>query len=209
MKMLRELILEGKIPYFRIVKTTALFLAFLPLPIFFLFKISPRECGELGWNILIGIMLIRPLADVFPGIKLLHSLVLFRKEFGIASAWLMILHAYGNFAAGGKNIFVEILKPEYWKLSHPLMWGILGLIVVTVLLLTSNSFSMRVLRQNWKRIQKSAYLLFFLSAIHIALISEDGIVKVILPVLLVMILWTVASLKIKVPIFTKPESQTK
>jgi len=203
MKFIRELILEGKIPRFRTIKLIALVLSFLPIPVFFLAKVSPRDYAELGWNFLIGIMLIRPLADVFPGIRILRSLVPFRKEFGIAAAWFMVLHSYGAFAAQGKNL-LAVFDAKYWHLNHPLLWGILGFFCVLLLLFTSNMFSMKLLKQNWKRVQRLSYPLFFFVAVHIALISGRWS-KVMVPVLAVMILWTLAKLKIKVPLFVKSE----
>jgi methionine sulfoxide reductase heme-binding subunit len=205
MKLLRDLILEGKIPYYRIIKKVALVLSFLPVPIYLLFKISPRDYGELGWNFLIAIMLIRPLADVLPGLKILRPLTTFRKEFGIAAAWMMILHGFGAFARDGKNIFIEIFKPEYWQLKNPLMWGILGFLIVIILLFTSNNLSIRILKSNWKRIQRLAYALFFFSAAHIALIKRGDLFETLLPVLIVMVLWTLATLKVKIPLFVPPQ----
>lgn len=208
MKFLRELILEGKIPHFRTIKLIALVLSFLPIPVFFLAKAGPRDFGELGWDFLIAIMLIRPLADVLPGIRILRSLVPFRKEFGIAAAWFMILHSYGAFAKNGKNLFLEIFDAKYWHLSHPLMWGILGFLIVSILLITSNNFSLRILRNNWKRVQRLSYPLFLFVAIHIALISGEWF-KVILPLLAVTIFWSLARFKVKIPLFAGSVSLAK
>lgn len=202
MKFLRELILEGKIPRFRTIKLIALILSFLPIPLYFLGLVGQRECGRLGWYFLIGIMLIRPLADVLPGFRILRSLVPFRKEFGIAAAWFMILHAYGAFAVQGKNIFFAVFNARYWQLNNPVMWGILGLFCVTLLLLTSNNYSIKLLRKNWKRVQMLSYPLFLFVAIHVALI-RGRIGGVIIPVLAVFVLWLLAQLKIKIPLFVK------
>lgn len=204
MKFIRELILDGKIPHFRIIKLVALVLSFLPIPVFFLTHNNPREFGELGWQFLIAIMLIRPLSNILPGIGILRSLVPFRKEVGIACAWLIILHSYGIFANMGKNILTEIFNPEYWRPGHPLMWGILGFLAVILLLITSNNYSIKRLRKNWKRVQMLVYPLFFFTAVHIALISGETS-KIVLPVLAVMVLWILAQFKVKIPLFIKPE----
>lgn len=197
MNSLKEIIIEGRIPHFSMIRKVLLLLSLLPLPLYFLTNIRFGEFGEYGWKILIAIMLIRPLADVFSKIKILHSLVPLRKEFGIMSALFVIIHSYAFFELKDLNILTSLFNPKYWALDKAITWGILGFLAALILLITSNELSVRLLRNNWKRIQLLAYPLFFFSAIHIALLNKDEMFEVIAPVAVVIVLWLVAHFKTK------------
>ena len=189
-----NLIFNGVIPYFSLIKKITLYLAFTPV-IFYLFAdIHFIEYGEMGWKVLIAIMLIRPISDVFSDLKILKTLCALRKELGIFTALLLIIHSYSFFAIKEKNIFTEILNSKYWHLNNQLTWGILGFIVTIILLITSNNISVRILKKHWKTCQRLTYLLFFFSAIHITLIK--GSLKPFIPVLVVLIFWILAELRI-------------
>ena len=205
MDFIKKFLLDGHIPYFSRIKKVLLLFSFLPVPLYLLTNIHFANYGKWGWYILIGVMLIRPLADILPGIGLLHSLVPLRKEFGILAGLFMLVHGYGFFAVRGQNIFTAVFNPEYWSLSNSLTWGILGFITVIFLLLTSNNLSIKILRRNWKNVQRLAYPLFFFSAIHIALINQRRTQEIIISVVLVMILWLLAHFK--VVLYRRPEKQ--
>ncbi len=196
MTFLKDLILNGKIPHLILIRKATLFLWILPILIYLFTDIHFVEYGKLGWNILIAIMLIRPLSDVIPNLKILKTLVLFRKEFGILSGVLIAIHSYKYFALGNKNILIEIFNPKYWDFNTIFGWGMAGFIITIILLLTSNNFSIRLLKNSWKKFQELSYLLFLFSAIHIALVKKGDINEILLPVLLVMILWLMAKFKI-------------
>ena len=196
MHHLKKLIFEGYIPYFSVIKKILLVLSFLPVPLYLLTDIRFTQYGEWGWKILIGIMLIRPLADALPGIGLLRSLVLLRKEFGILSGLCIFIHSYAFFANKDQNIFIEIFNPERWSPGRALTWGMLGFIAVIPLLLTSNQFSVKLLRRQWKNVQRLAYPLFFFSAVHIAMVNPKEMPEVLIPVGIVLILWTLAHFKV-------------
>ena len=195
---LKNIIFNGQVPHLRLIRQIAICLWILPILSYVFLDISFRDYGKLGWNILIAVMLIRPLSDVLPSLKIFKTLVLFRKEFGILSAVLIVIHSYAFFAQNDKNIFLEIFNQKYWSFGGIFSWGILGFVIAIILLLTSNKFAIRFLKAFWKKVQKLAYLLFFFSAIHIALVEKDEIFEVLLPVLAVMVLWLMAKFKITI-----------
>ena len=199
-KFLDQVIVRGKIPYFSALKKIVFCL--WPLAIFAYFFINSnfKDYGELGWSVLIAVMLIRPLADVFPDLKILRSLVILRKEFGILAGVLIVIHSYGYFHAKNQNLFFEIFNPQYWHFGHPFLWGLLGFLITLLLLLTSNRFSVRLLKRHWKKVQLLAYPLFFFSAIHIALVKKGEAMEVLLPVLAVSVLWAMARFKVKISV---------
>ncbi|MBU0727823.1 hypothetical protein KKA95_04015 [Patescibacteria group bacterium] len=202
---LNNLIIKGRIPYFIWIKKALLFLAFSPLVAYFLLNFHYTEYGELGWNVLIAVMLIRPLADIFADFGILKTLVLLRKEFGIFSGLLIFIHSYDFFAKKGQNIFIEMFNSKYWSFDDIFLWGILGFIITIILLITSNKISIKILKKHWKTVQRSAYLLFFFSAVHIVLVNKQEMFETLFPVTVVLIFWVLAQLNIKISILKKTE----
>jgi DMSO/TMAO reductase YedYZ heme-binding membrane subunit len=196
MHHLKKLIFEGHIPYFSMLKKILLIFSFLPVPLYLLTDTRFTQYGEWGWKILIGIMLIRPLADILPGIGLLRSLVPLRKEFGIFCGLSILVHSYAFFAYRDLNILTTVFSAESWSLDNPLTWGLLGLFAVIPLLLTSNQLSIKLLRRQWKNVQRLAYPLFFFAAAHIILINRGRAAEIIIPVTAVFILWLLAHFKV-------------
>ena len=167
----------------------------LPLYIF----VEPREFsefGETGWNILIAVLLIRPLADIFPDLKILRTFSMLRKEFGIFAALLLIAHFVGFLMMREISIWDGLTNPENWD-TAACGWGLIGLIFVIPVLLTSNKFSMILLKRKWKYVQHFTYLFFIFGGIHLTLIGEGGYV----PIIIVATLWLLAKFgfKIKIP----------
>ena len=196
MDYLKKLFFGGVIPHFRTIRKILLLFSFLPIPFYLLTNLYFANYGKWGWYILIGVMLIRPLADVLPGIGFLHSLVPLRKEFGIMSGLFIVVHSYDFFARKDLNILTAIFDAKYWSLDSALTWGILGFITVILLLLTSNQLSIRLLRRQWKNVQRLAYPLFFFSAVHIILVNKEKMTETLVPVFLVIILWLLAHFKV-------------
>ncbi len=200
--MLKKLILDGQVPYLMTLKKVLFWLALvLPLYIF----IEPREFGEfgeIGWTVLIAVMLIRPFADIFPDIKLLRTLTMFRREFGILAVLLLVAHFVGYFMVQEISVWEGMTNFEYWQ-SAACGWGFIGIIFAIPVLLTSNKLSMILLKRKWKGIQSLAYIFFIFGGIHISMLGEEeGLVAVIF----VAVLWLLAKFgfKIKLPKLNKP-----
>ncbi len=66
-----------------------------------------------------------------------------RRDFGITSGIIFIIHALMSWIALG-NLSVTFL------FSQPIFFGVVGLIILGILLLTSNDYSVHVLRRKWK-----------------------------------------------------------
>jgi len=129
-KFLYQFIFQGKIPYLLLLKKVLFWIAVIsPLSVFFLYR-EFDDFGSLGWNLLIAVLLVRPLADILPEFKILRALIAFRREFGIAFA--------------------------------------------IPVLLTSNTFSMKLLRKRWKTVQRLSYFFFFFGGVHIFLVREES-----------------------------------
>ncbi len=75
--------------------------------------------------------------------QLLKWALVKRRDFGITSGIIFIVHALMSWIALG-NLSVTFL------FSQPILFGVVGLIILGILLLTSNDYSVHVLRRKWK-----------------------------------------------------------
>lgn len=107
------------------------------------------------------LMLIRPINDIFSSLEF-YKLMPLRKNLGILSA--MVVVSYGvihYFNMGFSEFFSTYFSLAYWTFSGNLFWAHLGELTGFILLITSNTFSVRLLKRNWKRVQRLSYLYFF------------------------------------------------
>lgn len=172
--VLKELIIDGRIPYFMRLKQILLWLAVVTPFYIFIVPDQFTDFAELGWNSLVFVMLIRPLADIFPNIKILRTLSMLRKEFGVFAGMLILAHFVGFIITQNVNVFSFLFNPINWSLKTYFGWGLFGLLFGLSVLLSSNKFAMKLLGKWWRRVQKLAYLFFFFGGIHIVLGGEGS-----------------------------------
>ena len=208
-------ILEGKIPqsFISFAQKILLFLAFVPLVGIFFLPMDYRNLGELSWKLLLLIVFLRPLSDIFPEFKILKRVLPLRKEVGILCGTLAIAHSIGFFLNKGISLENWFVGAQYWDMSQHFFWGILGFIIAVVLTITSNTFSIKLLKRNWKKLHKFTYLFVVFVALHIALIayakgayilSTDVLAPLFVVVLLVVVLFLSAK-KITFKFFTSAQ----
>lgn len=191
--MINSLIFDGKIPYFIWIKRLISLATFGALYIFF----APhefKELGEIGWNLLIFVVFIRPISDLLPRLGILKSLSMLRKELGIMSGVFLITHGLGYLLDEQLPLTSYFTDGSLWSLSNLYGWGSLGALALLLVLLTSNSFAIKKLRTWWKPIQRLTYLAFLAGAIHIAMIEQEaGSIAIVAGFI---ILWALAAKKI-------------
>ena len=146
------------------------------------------------WYAVVFVMLIRPLADIFPKLGFLRRLVLLRKGFGIFSAsiivtllivkWIEFPSTLGTFFT------LSAWGLWFWFMAR------LSEITALILLLTSNTFSQKILWSYWKRIQKSSYIYFY-SGWYIALEYSETVLEYYIPMALLPVLCLLAYFRIK------------
>lgn len=113
------------------------------------------------------VMAIRPLADLYPNIPWLRPLVILRKGFGVFSASIIVAIMCSRVLSDGLVVYLaDFVRPEHWSVVSGAVLAPLGDISALILLITSNKYSKRVLKGNWKRIQKLAYLYFYAGALY-------------------------------------------
>lgn len=98
-----------------------------------------------------------------PSAKILTNLIPLRRPLGVACFFYCVLHfAFFFFREGDFTIaFENLLSKRY------LILGLLGLIGLTALAITSNDWSVRKLKfKNWKYLHRSVYVILFLAAGH-------------------------------------------
>lgn len=114
------------------------------------------------------VMVIRPLSDLVPKQKWLRALVPMRKELGILSALIVLSFGLAKYVGWGWEDFITTyFSFSYWDFPAPAAWGHLGELVAVPLLLTSNAWSQRKLKKNWKRLQRLAYVYFFAGGYYV------------------------------------------
>lgn len=122
------------------------------------------------------VMMIRPLADIFPHVPYVRPLVILRKGFGVVSASIVVSFILAKVAINPLEYFSSWFTPSYWSLTGNILFAHLADISAILLLLTSNVFSKRVLGPWWKRIQKLAYVYFYASGLYVFLSYGETLV---------------------------------
>lgn len=203
MRLLYGFFIKGKIPYLMVLKKILLWAAIvLPFSIF-LVPGSFRDFAEIGWIALVGVLLVRPVADILPNLRIFRTLISFRKEFGIFSALMFFAH-FSGFLIINKISLISIFGNKlYWSYDKIFFWGLLALIVAIPVILSSNSFIKDRLKSLWRHVQRLSYLLFIFGGVHIYMVGEES---GIIGVTLVAVFWILAKLKlqIKIPRPTSP-----
>jgi DMSO/TMAO reductase YedYZ heme-binding membrane subunit len=121
---------------------------------------------QISFGAVFLVMIIRPLADIFNEQLWLRRLIILRKGFGILSASIIIGFMLSSVIAPGSPYLVSLLTAHYWSLKNYVLFAHLGDISGLILLLTSNTFSQKLLKQNWKRIQRLSYVYFYAGGIY-------------------------------------------
>jgi len=133
----------------------------------FIFQQSPGEAisksAQLGVVFLVLVLLPKNLIIWLPQdfimIPLLKKLVVWRRDLGIVSGVLFALHAITASIQYGK------LNPSY-LISQTMLPGTIALVVFYALLLTSNSWSLKVFKQTWGKIQSLVWIAVPLALVH-------------------------------------------
>ncbi|MDO6803102.1 ferric reductase [Wenyingzhuangia sp. 1_MG-2023] len=94
-----------------------------------------------------------------------------RQAMGIATAVWSLLHFILFIWAEG---FLE----TFTQFNY--VAGFVAVLLLIPLLFTSNRISMRFLKINWKKLQRFAYLIIFLSLLHIAILDKTWLIYAII-----------------------------
>ena len=161
----------------KIVKNILLVLSVLSLGVFFTsasaqFSLA-NTCGSLAWFLLLLVGVVGPLARI-TRMRIMGLGVLLRRELGILMGVLAIVHS---------GILMGLSDGSF---SGGLFAGFIALVLSTILLVTSNAFSQKLLGRYWRYTHLSVIVIVPLVFVHIAMMTGhySDIIWVILFILI-------------------------
>ena len=142
------------------------------------------------------VMIIRPLADIFPKIKILRKLIFLRKSLGILSAMIIVTIMISGWIQNPDLSFFNYFTLDKWRIGYPIIARI-SEFTALILLATSNNYSMKLLKKNWKKIQRLSYPYFFAWAIVAARWAHTEIIYTMMWIVIVLWIWAELSKKMR------------
>ncbi len=156
--------------HYLVVKRLLLLVAYLS----FLIAVIPslgifrKDAGSLAANLLILLLFLSPLSVIFRA-RLLLLVMGLRRELGILMGCLALTHGLGYAL---DPVFFKIFLQEYlganlFSMDTSILAGLTGLLLITLLTLTSNRWATRLLGgKYWKRLHRVVYPAFVLIVVH-------------------------------------------
>lgn len=175
-----------------------LFLVFLYVYFFDLnyYKFSKKFCGFASIILLSFILFVKPISKIFSS-KIFFKISSFRKELGILMFYFFLVHMIGTMLH--KNLFSSKFL-ENFKITLPFFWGVLSGVIIIILGLTSNNFSVKKLnsfvKMGWKKLQYLVYFSYAFALIHIFLINKKIFYLVLFFVFLILKILEFSKVKI-------------
>lgn len=204
----KSILFDGNIPGLKLFHKILIYLSVLWIPLFYYsglkydflgYELFWKSIYELlffiTWLAVIFVMMIRPLADIFPKLWILRKMVVLRKWFGIFSANIIVTMLVAKWIQN-PSTFLAFFAFSSWSIWLGAI-ARLSELTALILLATSNTFSQKLLWKWWKRIQRSSYIYFYSGPI-IALQYADTVLEYYIPMILLPVLWILAKLKIKI-----------
>lgn len=123
--------------------------------------------GEAAEILLVFLLFISPLAKIFP-LTPIRKLMPYRRQIGVATFWLALFHA-GGLIASWELYYLS----WYFDPNDHFLYGLIALIGMIILGVTSNNISFRFFQKNWKKIQYLAYPTLFFTLLHSSMASGE------------------------------------
>ncbi len=139
------------------------------------------------------LMMIRPLGDILNDWMFLKRIIVLRKGLGILSASIIVGSMLARVIAPGSTYLTFFFSMHFFSLTNYALFSNLGDLSGLILLITSNQFSQKLLKKNWKRIQRLSYVYFYSGALYEGLFLENSFALYALMVVtnLVVIAWAI------------------
>jgi methionine sulfoxide reductase heme-binding subunit len=128
-----------------------------------------HRTGEIAIWTLGAVLSLSPLRVLFPNSAVVAALNRHRRLIGVSACIYGLIH-----------FTLHLLYEGSWdavvrSFSKPFIWfGASGLSILIILALTSNQISMRLLRRNWKRLHRLAYLAAVILLYHQAIAGKGN-----------------------------------
>jgi DMSO/TMAO reductase YedYZ heme-binding membrane subunit len=134
-----------------------------------------RFYGKSAWLLFLIVLFLGPIAQISRS-KILNALMVFRREAGILMGVFAIEHSWLFFVKFGLGLNF-ILEKNFWLAENwitPFGFGMAALALTVPLMATSNNFSVRFLKGNWKTLHRLAYVILILIALHIVFVGRNS-----------------------------------
>lgn len=133
-----------------------------------------RILGKLSFIFITLALSISPLLTLWFNQKILP----YRRVFWVMSFIFAVLHIVSYSIAEFKyswSLFVV------WNLkNYDISSWVMAFLIISILWVTSNNYSVRILKNNWSKLQSLTYPLYIIVALHIAFASRFDIIYVIM-----------------------------
>lgn len=150
--------------------------------------------AKIAWFAFALVMIIRPLANIFPN-KYILFFLRHRRFIGVVCGYSAIFH-FIIYILGGDLLINYFTNYGYWSYKSLYFWGNIGFLLMLIPFFTSNNFSQRFLKQNWKKIQKLSYPAFIFTGVHVSFAKGEWSLGFV-PLFVWAILLNLAEFKIK------------
>jgi len=122
---------------------------------------------DISHYFLLFVMLVRPLADIFSGVKWIRPLVILRKGTGVLSASIVVSFILAKLMIDPSGYLNSLGTLKYWSFTNYAIFAHLADISAVILIVTSNNLSKKILGTLWKKVQKLSYLYFYGSVLYV------------------------------------------
>tara|TARA_B100000945_G_C20245392_1_gene531963 strand:+ start:255 stop:836 length:582 start_codon:yes stop_codon:yes gene_type:complete len=124
--------------------------------------------GKISIQLLFLSLFVTPFIRSFPGRSFSKWLLVSRRYFGVASFFYALMHTiiYLNQVNNIDRIFQDFKGLDYLS-------GWIALIIFMILAITSNNYSQKIMRRNWKKLHRTVYLATALIFAHWILTAFD------------------------------------
>ena len=164
-KILVDIIINWKIPFFEFIKKYLVYISLFSLSIFLYPKLF-KEFWEYSFDLLIFILIFSPLSKILPRIQILNKILILRRSIWIIIWSFLIAHFIWYILVNNINIF-SFLKDNIFNYYSFLFWWIWWFIFMLFPFLTSNNLSQKILKRKWIIFQKMTHWFFVFWVIHI------------------------------------------
>ena len=142
------------------------------------------EFGKYALILVLIILFVKPISVIFNKIDLFRIIMSYRREMGVLAFWFATFHAI-LLMFYLKLISIESL-PLFIDIKGMLFWGVLALLGMILLGITSNTLSQIKLKQNWKKLQYLAYPTLAFILIHKAIVKNEFEPYIILGIFIIL-----------------------
>ncbi len=156
------------------------------LPIAYFVTGEFKIFGTMALYLLVVIMVVRPLADIFPKVLLFKKLVLMRRSIGIFTGMAAMTHGLW-FIYKDPSMLTQ---DYFYSFDSFLLYGSIASIFAFLLLITSNNISVKFLGKKWKWLQRGVHAMFYFTCIHLVLINTSKGID-FEPILLALVVFSI------------------